>query len=129
MQGTDWFLSKRYTPERGASRFAFLLLLALTSAIVYVVAIFVPVYQGQQQMHTAAAEIVERGAKQNLTDADVRAQLHEKVRENGLPEDHTIELARDGRKLTASIKYTQFLRFPFYTYKWPVEIRVQDLGY
>lgn len=120
----------RYSsPERGASRFPFLLLLALTAAIVYLIAVFVPLYQGQQQMHAAAEEIVHRGATQNLSDADVRAQLQEKAREYGLPDNRRIELWRDGRKLTAQINYTQRVQFPFYKYEWPVQIRVQDLGY
>lgn len=114
--------------ERGAGRFAVLLLLAFTAALVYVIAVFVPIYQGNQQMQAAAAEILHRGALQNLRDDDVRAQLREKARESGLPDDNRIELWRDGRKLTAKISYNNHVRFPFFTYHWPVEIHVQDLG-
>src|SRR5215212_172514 len=91
--------------EKGAGRFGVLLLLAFTAALVYVVAVFVPIYQGNQQMYAAAAEILHRGALQNLKDEDVRAQLREKARESGLPDDHRIELLRDGRKLTAKISF------------------------
>jgi hypothetical protein len=114
--------------ERGAGRFAVLLLLAFTAAVVYVIAVFVPIYQGNQQMQGAAAEILHRGALQNLKDDDIRAQLREKARESGLPDDNRIELWRDGRKLTAKISYKNHVRFPFFTYDWPVEIHVQDLG-
>lgn len=114
--------------EKGAGRFMVLLLLALTAALVYVVAVFVPIYQGNQQMQAAAEEILHRGATQNLKDEDVRAQLKEKALESGLPDDHRIELWRDGRKLTAKISYKNHVRFPFFTYTWPTEIRVQDLG-
>lgn len=117
-----------YRAERGAGRFMVLLLLAFTAALAYVIAIFVPIYQGNQQMQAATAEILHRGALQNLKDEDVRAQLKEMARESGLPDDHQIELWRDGRKLTAKINYKHHVRFPFYTYEWPVEIRVQDLG-
>ncbi len=115
--------------ERGVSRFPFLLLLALTCAIIYLMAVSIPVYLGTRQMEEASAEIVHRGALQNLSEADVSAQLHEKAREFGLPENRRVELRRDGKKLTARISYTQAVRFPFYTYQWPVEIRVQDLGF
>ncbi len=114
--------------ETGAGRFGILLLLAFTAALVYLVAIFVPIYQGNQQMHQAAAEILHRGAIQNLKDEDVRAQLKEKARECGLPENNQIELWREGRKLTTKISYKHQVRFPFFSYEWPFEIRVQDVG-
>jgi len=120
--------NQRYASEQGAGRFMVLLLLAFTAALVYVVAVFVPIYQGNQQMRAATVEILHRGALQNLKDEDVRAQLREKARESGLPDDHHIELWRDGRKLTAKITYTNHVRFPFFTYNWPAEIREQDVG-
>lgn len=114
--------------QKGAGRFGVLLLLAFAAALVYVVAIFVPIYQGNQQMYASAAEILHRGAVQNLKDEDVRAQLKEKARECGLPENNRIELWRDGRKLTTKISYKHQVRFPFFSYEWPFEIRVQDVG-
>lgn len=122
------YSSHNFSHERGASRFPFLLLLALTAAIVYLMAVFIPIYLGNRQMEDATTEIVHRGALQNLHESDVKAQLQEKAREFGLPDNSRIELSRDGRKLTARIVYTQLVKFPFYIYKWPVEIRVQDLG-
>jgi hypothetical protein len=119
---------KKRPAKSGSGRFAVLLLLAFTAALVYVIALFVPVYQGTQQMYGAASEIVRRGALLNLKEDDVRAQLKEKARISGLPEDHRIELRRDGRKLTAKISYKNQIHLPFFTYDWPVEIRVQDLG-
>lgn len=121
-------IRRQIAMETGAGRFSVLLLLAFTAALVYVIAIFVPIYQGNQQMQSATAEILHRGALQNLKDDDVRAQLKEKARESGLPEDNRIELWRDGRKMTAKITYKNQIRFPFFTYDWPVEIRVQDVG-
>ncbi len=115
-------------PQMGASRFSFLLLLAFTAAVVYLVAVFIPAYMGNQRMEEAATEIVHRGAAQNLSVADVQAQLHEKVREFGLPEESRVEISREGKAMLARITYTHLVRFPFYTYKWPVEIRVKDLG-
>jgi hypothetical protein len=117
------------TTQTGASRFPFLLLLAFTAAIAYLVAVFVPAYMGKQRMEEAANEIVHRGAVQNLSESEVRAQLHEKAREFGLPDDHRIELSRNGKAMMARISFTHLVRFPFYTYHWPVEIRVKDLGF
>lgn len=117
------------TAQRGASRFPFLVLLALTVAIVYLMIVFIPIYIGTRQMQEVTTEIVRRGALQNLADSDVRAQLLEKSREFGLPDNQQIQLNRDGRKLTAKITYVHSVRFPFFTYDWPVEIRAQDLGF
>lgn len=117
------------TAQRGASRFPFLVLLALTVAIVYLMIVFIPIYIGTRQMQEVTTEIVRRGALQNLSDSDVRAQLLEKSRELGLPDNRQIQLNRDGRKLTAKITYVHSVRFPFFTYDWPVEIRAQDLGF
>lgn len=114
--------------ERGSGRFAMLLLLAFAAAVVYLVVIFVPIYQGNEAMYAATAEILHRGALQNLKDEDVRAQLKEKARECGLPDDHRVELWREGRGMAAKISFKHHVRFPFYTYEWPFEIRVKDPG-
>jgi hypothetical protein len=119
---------RKKKPAKSSGRLAILLLMAFVAAMVYAIALFVPVYQGTQQMYGEAAEIVRRGALLNLKEDDVRAQLKEKARISGLPEDHRIELRRDGRKLMARISYKNQIHFPFFTYDWPVEIRVQDLG-
>jgi hypothetical protein len=120
---------QKLATRTGASRFPLLLLLAFTAAIVYLVAVFVPAYMGNQRMEEATTEIVHRGAAQNLSEADVRAQLQEKARELGLPEERRVEIWREGKAMTARITYTHLIRFPFYTYNWPVEIKVKDLGF
>src|SRR5262249_15726545 len=121
--------SQKGVRELGASRISFLLLIALTAAFVYLVAVFVPAYMGNQRMHEAAEQIVHGAATQNLSEADTRAQLHEKAREFGLPEDSNVNIWREGKTMTARVTYTRLVWFPFYTYKWPVEISVRDLGF
>lgn len=124
-------LPQRFTAgnQRGASRFPFLVLLALTVAVIYLMIVFIPIYLGTRQMQEVTTEIVRRGALQNLSENDIRAQLLEKAREFDLPENRQVQLWRDGRKLTARITYSHAVKFPFYTYNWPVEIRAQDLGF
>ena len=115
--------------ELGASRFSFLLLLVFTAAMFYLVVVFVPAYMGNQRMQEAAEQILHRAATQNLSEADARAQMHEKAREYALPDDHNVDVRRDGKSMTASVSFTRLIRLPFYTYKWPVVIRVKDLGF
>jgi hypothetical protein len=116
-------------PETGASRIPFLLLLGLITLSVYLAAMIIPPYINNQSLTTAAEEIVKRGALQKLSDADVLAQLKEKAREYGVPDEHDIKLWHEGQGLAASIRYTHQIRFPFYTHPWPVDIRVKNVGF
>jgi|SRR5262245_32499124 len=115
-------------PEAGAGRLPFLLMLAAAVAFVYLLAVLVPAYLGNQRMKEATEQIVHRAATQNLSEADTRAQLHEKAREFGLPDDYTVAIKREGKVMTASVAYKRKLRLPFYK-EWPVRIDVKDLGF
>ncbi|MBS1791924.1 MAG: hypothetical protein JST85_29730 [Acidobacteria bacterium] len=119
---------RKVLTERGAGRLLVIFLLALASAIVYVVVIYVPIYQSNEAMQMATVEILHRGALQNLKEDDIRAQLKEKARECGLPEDHRLELWRDGRGYTAKISYKHHVSFLIYNYDWPFQIAVKDPG-
>jgi hypothetical protein len=115
--------------KRSSGKYGFILLLALVAAMAYLAATFVPTYLANRGMQEAADEIIRRGALQNLSDPDIRAQLNEKVREYGLPSDTRIELRHEGKGLKARIIYQQTIRFPFYNYPWPVEIQAQSIGF
>lgn len=114
--------------ETGSGRFSFLLLLVATIAFVYLMAILIPAYISNQRMHDATEQIVHRAATQNLSEADTRAQLHEKAREYGLPEDYNVAIKREGKVMTASVSYTRKLKIPFYR-EWQTTITVKDLGF
>ena len=128
-------MPRRYTPQKqkrarelGAGRLSFLLSLVFAAVFVYLVAIFVPAYLGNQRMREATEQIIHRSATQNLSEADTRAQLHEKAREFGLPNEYNIDLKRQGKTMTATVSYTRKVRIPF-QYDWPVRIEVKDLGF
>jgi hypothetical protein len=119
---------RKGVPESGAGRFSFLLLLACGAAFIYLVAVLVPAYMSNQRMQAATEQIVHRAATQNLSEADTRAQLHEKALEFGLPGDYVVDIKREGKVMTASVTYTRKLKIPFYE-EWPVTIKVKDLGF
>ena len=128
-------MPRRYTPQKqkrarelGAGRLSFLLSLVFAAVFVYLVAIFVPAYLGNQRMREATEQIVHRAATQNLSEADTRAQLHEKAREFGLPEDYNVDIKREGKVMTAKVSYTRKLKIPFYK-EWQTTINVKDLGF
>jgi hypothetical protein len=106
-----------------------LLLFILIGAALYLLVQFTPLYLHKRQMEDAGAEIVQRAARQNLDLAEVKAQLHEKAREFGLPEQRQITLNREGRKVTARISYNTYIHFVGGNITWPVDIRLADLGY
>jgi len=112
----------------GAGRLSFLLMLTSAAAFVYLMAIFVPAYMSNQRMQQATEQIVHRAATQNLSEADTRAQLHEKAREFGLPEDYSLDIKRVGKAMTAKVSYKRKLRIPFYK-EWETTINVKDLGF
>ena len=125
--------NRKTTPQKGlrelvAGRLSFLFLLAITASFVYLVAVFVPAYMGNQRMREATEEIVHRAATQNLSEADTRAQLHEKAREFGLPENYNVDIKREGKVMTAKVSYTRKLKIPFYK-EWQTTINVKDLGF
>ena len=125
--------NRKTTPQKGlrelvAGRLSFLFLLAITAAFVYLVAVFAPAYMGNQRMRVATEEIVHRAATQNLSLADTRAQLHEKAREFGLPEDYNVDIKREGKVMTAKVSYIRKLKIPFYK-EWQTTINVKDLGF
>ncbi|MFN0111742.1 MAG: hypothetical protein ACKVZH_23030 [Blastocatellia bacterium] len=120
--------NRKALTERGAGRLMVVILLAFAAAVVYIVAIYVPIYQGKEAMQIATLEILHRGALQNLKDDDIRAQLKEKARECGLPDDHRIELWREGRGMVAKISYKHHVSFLIYGYEWPFVINVKDYG-
>ena len=115
--------------ERGEGRIKLLLALAVIAAAVYVALQFIPVYMHSLQMQDATQEVVRQAALQNLREPDVRARLHEKATEFSLPSDVKIDVARNGKKVSAHVTYTQTITLPFYTYRWPFDFRKEETGF
>ena len=111
-----------------SSRFAFIFVVALSSVLLYLMISLLPVWLGHRQMREATASIVRRGAVQQLDLSDIRAQIVEQARESRLPRDARIDVAREGRVVSAHISYTRTLYLPFRSWEWPLEIHVLDLG-
>ncbi len=115
--------------ERGEGRLKFLLTLAVLALIIYAAMQFIPAYAYNLQMEDAARQIITQAALQNMREGEVRIRLVEKAIQYQLPDDTKIELARNGKRVSARITYTKLIRLPYYTYYWPFEIRVQETGF
>ncbi|MEY4166391.1 MAG: hypothetical protein RIR52_215 [Acidobacteriota bacterium] len=111
-----------------SGRFAFIFVIALSSALLYLMISLLPVWLSYRQMREATTNIVRRGAVQKLDLLDIRAQIVEQARESRLPQDARIDVAREGMVVSAHITYSRTLYLPFYSWEWPLEIHVIDLG-
>ena len=111
-----------------SGRFAFIFVIALSSALLYLMISLLPVWLSYRQMREATTNIVRRGAVQKLDLLDIRAQIVEQARESRLPQDARIDVAREGMVVSAHITYSRTLYLPFYSLEWPPEIHVIDLG-
>ena len=111
-----------------SGRFAFIFVIALSSALLYLMISLLPVWLSYRQMREATTNIVRRGAVQKLDLLDIRAQIVEQARESRLPQDARIDVAREGMVVSAHITYSRTLYLPFYSWEWPLEIHVIDRG-
>ncbi|MFZ4986825.1 MAG: hypothetical protein ACOYLF_15300 [Blastocatellia bacterium] len=111
-----------------SGRFAFIFVIALSSALLYLMISLLPVWLSYRQMREATTNIVRRGAVQKLDLLDIRAQIVEQARESRLPQDARIDVAREGMVVSVHITYSRTLYLPFYSWEWPLEIHVIDLG-
>ena len=126
-------------PTRGISRLPFLLLLAFSAAVFYVMVVWLPDYLSFQQMRSATEEIVDRGALQSLDLVDVKAQIQQRAREHGLPTDYDLQVVRQGRRLQVRLTYSKPLYLPLFIFSsetgwrrasvhWPYSIYVDHPG-
>ncbi|NOT64309.1 MAG: hypothetical protein HOP19_29175 [Acidobacteria bacterium] len=117
--------------ERGKRRFDFkgVLFFFVLVIVVYLLAQATPIYLHRREMEDAARAVVQRAARQQLDLDDVKAQLLETARQSSLPADTRITLNREGRKVTALIAYDNSIGLPGKSWNWPVQLRIEDLGY
>ncbi|MFN9742224.1 MAG: hypothetical protein ACK562_08995 [Acidobacteriota bacterium] len=111
-----------------SSRFVFIFVMAFSAALFYLMVSLLPAWLGHRQLREATTSIVRRGALPPLELADIRAQIVEQARESHLPADARIDVAREGRVVSAHISYERTLHLPFHSWQWPLEIHVVDLG-
>lgn len=126
-------------PSSGVNRLPFLLLLAFSAAVFYVMVVWLPDYLSFHQMRSATEEIVHRGALQSLDLVDIKAQIQQQAREHGLPTDYDLQVVRQGRRLAVRLTYSKPLYLPLFLFSsetgwrrasvyWPYSIYVDHPG-
>ncbi len=124
-------MATQVSNERGKRRFDFKGVIFFFVLVIglYLLAQATPIYLHRREMEDAARSIVQRAARQQLDLDDVKAQLYESAHQSSLPADTRITLNREGRKVTAQIAYNNAISLPGKSWNWPVELRIEDLGY
>ena len=124
---------------RGIGRLPFLLLLAFSAAVFYVMVVWLPDYLSFQQIRSATEEIVDRGALQSLDLLEIKAQIQQKAREYDLPTDYDLQVVRQGRRLIVRLTYSKPLYLPLFVFSretgwrrasvyWPYAILIDHPG-
>lgn len=119
----------RRASERGGARLNFLLVMAVIAALAYVGWQYVPAKYNAVAFERFTQITLDRAVAGEKTPAWAEQQLRDSFEEHGVPEDATVEVARDGKRLKASVNYTQPISLLFADYDHEFDITVHSSTY
>ena len=105
--------------ERGASRFKFIVVIALVAAVAYIGYQYVPVAYQASRFKIAMQDDVDKSSTLGQSNEWLRNQLRADGNEFNVPAnaEMTIERTADGR-VQARVQYTRPIALPGYTYSY-----------
>lgn len=110
--------------ERGGARLNFLLVMSVIGALLYVGAQFVPARYHAWELERFMQDTVETAVSTNKTPAWVEQQLRQNFDEHDVPEDATVEVAREGKRMKASVSYTLPISLLVTEYEYDFDVTV-----
>ncbi|HEY9285991.1 MAG TPA: hypothetical protein VIP46_21250 [Pyrinomonadaceae bacterium] len=113
--------------ERGGSRLNFLLVMAVIAALVYVGGQYVPARYRAWRFERFMQETVEDAVASGKTPTWVEQQFRQNFEEHGLPEDATVEVGRDGRRMKASVRYATPISLLVTEYEYDFDVSVRSV--
>jgi hypothetical protein len=113
--------------ERGGARLNFLLVMAVIAALVYVGSQFVPAAYHAWAFERVMQDTVETAAASGKPTAWVELQLRQNFEEHDVPEDATVEVARDGNRMKASVRYTLPISLLVTEYEYDFDVSVRSV--
>ena len=113
--------------ERGGARVKFLLVMAVIAALVYVGGQYVPARYHAWQFERYMQDTVEDAVATGKTPAWVEQQFRENFEEHSVPEDASVEIARDGRRMKASVRYTLPISLVVTEYEYDFDVSVRSV--
>jgi hypothetical protein len=113
--------------ERGGARLKFLLVMAAIGALVLVGAQYVPAKYHAWQFERVMQDTVETAVSTNKTPAWAEQQLRQNLGANDIPEDAAVEVARDGKRMKASVRYTMPISLLVTEYEYDFDVKVTSV--
>ena len=113
--------------ERGGARLKFLLVLAGIAALVYVGSQYVPARYHAWQLERFMQDTVEDAVATGKSPMWVEQQFRQNFEDHRIPEDASVEVARDGRRMTASVRYTLPISLLVTEYEYDFDVSVRSV--
>ena len=113
--------------ERGGARLNLLLILAVIAALVYVGVQYVPAKYHAWAFEQFMEETVNRAVATGKPPAWVEHQLRQNFEDHQVPEDASVEVARDGKRLKASVRYTLPISLLVTEYEYDFDMTVRSV--
>jgi hypothetical protein len=112
--------------ERGGARLTLLLALAVLAALVYVGGQFGPAKYHAWEFERFVQDTVNTAVSTGKPPAWVEQQLRQSFEEHGVPEDAAIEVAREGKRMKASVRYTVPISLLVTEYEYDFDVTVRS---
>jgi hypothetical protein len=120
-------LSAARPRERGGARLNFLLVMVGVALLAFVGWQYVPARYGAWAFEQVMQETVETAMATGKTPAWAEQQLRQNFEAYRVPEDATVEVAREGRRLRATVRYTLPLSLLVTEYDYEVDMTVRSV--
>lgn len=113
--------------ERGGARLNFLLSLAFIAALAYVGAQYVPAAYRAWAFERFMQDSVDTAVAAGRPPAWIEQQLRQNFEDHQMPEDATVEVAREGRHIKASVRYTLPISLVVTEYDYDFDVTVRSV--
>ena len=114
--------------ERGGARLNFLLVLAVIAALVYVGGQFLPAKYREWALERFMQDTLNTAVSTGKPPAWVELQLRQSFEDQGIPEDAAVEVARDGRRMKASVRYTLPISLLVTEYDYDFDVTARSMA-
>jgi hypothetical protein len=115
--------------ERGGARLNFVLVMAVIAALAYVGWQFVPAQYHAVAFRRFEEETLNTAVETGKSPAWIEQQLRENFEEHGVPEDATVKVSRDGKRLEASVRYTRPISLLVTEYNYEFDVTAHSSTY
>jgi len=112
---------------RGGARLNFLLVATIIAALFYVGGQFVPAKYHAWALEQSMRDTLDTAVATEKPPAWVENQLRQNFEDQGIPEDADVEVARDGNRMKASVRYTLPISLLVTEYEYDIDVSVRSV--